>query len=431
MEGRLGHGFGDVRVHTDDFAGRQAQALGASAFTIGKDVFFGSGRYQPDTADGRRLVAHELVHTVQQRDRVVSRSALGPDSVSRPSDPLELEADRIAARVVADETDAASSPVATGSADHPSIQRFELPDIDLPSLGDLERGAQSLLETGESVLQQGAQAVKDVGEAAEQAVEWIATEAGQFALAEANALAGLFGGSVAVGPGGLTITLPNVPLFDGFELPEIPLPTIGGYFPLVEIPFLIGPIPVVAHAGVRLSGEPSIVVALGPALLRGISILIDPLHGHFRGTGQLYIAAALGPRVVLRAGLGAGVTVILPTAPPIPVSLVLDGGLRWTVTAPFIGAIQETVTVEYAGGALSIDTLSSLLAGVLLQIDLNAYVSARLNDRIICEYIWPGAHWQSGAAWELALPVTASGGPGGATATVGAIRSGDSRSRIS
>lgn len=66
MEGRFGQDFGDVRVHTDDAAARSAEALGASAFTRGRDVVFAPGRYAPGTPEGRRLLAHELAHVVQQ-----------------------------------------------------------------------------------------------------------------------------------------------------------------------------------------------------------------------------------------------------------------------------------------------------------------------------------------------------------------------------
>ena len=66
MEGRLGRDFGGVRVHSGGAAAAAAQAVGAKAFTVGNDVFFGAGRYGPQTDGGRRLLAHELVHTVQQ-----------------------------------------------------------------------------------------------------------------------------------------------------------------------------------------------------------------------------------------------------------------------------------------------------------------------------------------------------------------------------
>jgi hypothetical protein len=62
-EARLGRDLGDVRVHVD---ARAAEALHASAFTIGRDIVFGAGQYTPDTVHGRRLLAHELAHVVQQ-----------------------------------------------------------------------------------------------------------------------------------------------------------------------------------------------------------------------------------------------------------------------------------------------------------------------------------------------------------------------------
>jgi len=63
MESRFGYDFTDVRVHTDTQA---AEALNARAFTMGKDVVFGAGQYSPWTTAGKRLIAHELTHVVQQ-----------------------------------------------------------------------------------------------------------------------------------------------------------------------------------------------------------------------------------------------------------------------------------------------------------------------------------------------------------------------------
>jgi hypothetical protein len=58
--------FGQVRVHTDAKAAESAAALGALAYTVGPDVVFDAGRYEPETAAGRELLAHELTHVVQQ-----------------------------------------------------------------------------------------------------------------------------------------------------------------------------------------------------------------------------------------------------------------------------------------------------------------------------------------------------------------------------
>jgi hypothetical protein len=66
FEPRLGHDLKRVRIHTDGRAAEAARVLDAKAFTIGRDVVFGAGMYAPDTPPGRRLLAHELTHVVQQ-----------------------------------------------------------------------------------------------------------------------------------------------------------------------------------------------------------------------------------------------------------------------------------------------------------------------------------------------------------------------------
>jgi len=66
FEPRFGTGFSQVRVHTDSRAGETAKSINAKAFTRGKDVVFGSGHYSSGTVEGKRLLAHELAHVVQQ-----------------------------------------------------------------------------------------------------------------------------------------------------------------------------------------------------------------------------------------------------------------------------------------------------------------------------------------------------------------------------
>jgi len=80
MEGRLGHDFSQVRVHVGADAARSAAALDAAAFTIGADIVFNSGRFAPDSREGRQLLAHELTHVAQQRHMaspIVQRQSLG------------------------------------------------------------------------------------------------------------------------------------------------------------------------------------------------------------------------------------------------------------------------------------------------------------------------------------------------------------------
>src|SRR5690349_12395310 len=85
MESRFGHDFSRVRVHTDSKAAESASAVNARAYTVGQDVVFGSQQYAPTTNEGQLLLAHELVHVVQQ-----ATSASGPPvGVSDPSDKAE------------------------------------------------------------------------------------------------------------------------------------------------------------------------------------------------------------------------------------------------------------------------------------------------------------------------------------------------------
>jgi uncharacterized protein DUF4157 len=73
FEPRFGHDFGSVRVHTGTAAGDAANAIGARAFTIGRDIVFGSGEWSPETNGGKHLLAHELTHVVQQTPLVARR----------------------------------------------------------------------------------------------------------------------------------------------------------------------------------------------------------------------------------------------------------------------------------------------------------------------------------------------------------------------
>jgi hypothetical protein len=66
FEPRFGHDFSEVRVHTDAKAAESARSVNALAYTVGRDVVFGTGQYAPYSREGRRLLAHELGHVVQQ-----------------------------------------------------------------------------------------------------------------------------------------------------------------------------------------------------------------------------------------------------------------------------------------------------------------------------------------------------------------------------
>ncbi len=76
FEPRFGYDFSQVRVHMDVEAAESARVLNAQAYTVGQDIVFGTGQYAVETANGRRLLAHELTHVAQQPEtsaRVIRR----------------------------------------------------------------------------------------------------------------------------------------------------------------------------------------------------------------------------------------------------------------------------------------------------------------------------------------------------------------------
>jgi hypothetical protein len=90
FEPLFGHDFSQVRVHSGSNAAESARSLSARAFTAGRNIVFAEGRYRPGTPDGKRLLAHELAHVVQQ-----SRGGPVPTS-GHQAGRLESDADRAA-----------------------------------------------------------------------------------------------------------------------------------------------------------------------------------------------------------------------------------------------------------------------------------------------------------------------------------------------
>jgi hypothetical protein len=102
MEPRFGQDFSDVRIHADGPSGDAADAIDAVAYTVGRDVVFAHGTYQPSSDRGRKLLAHELTHVVQQRrgaPAMVQRdinSLRDPPTQRQTGNPLLLGLPRLA-----------------------------------------------------------------------------------------------------------------------------------------------------------------------------------------------------------------------------------------------------------------------------------------------------------------------------------------------
>jgi hypothetical protein len=114
MEPRFGQDLGAVRVHTGAMAAESAAAVNAHAFTVGRDIVFASGRHAPRTGEGRRLLAHELTHVVQQGASAPTSAAL---RIGPADDPFEREADRTASAIEA------PAPAASTGRAEPTVQR--------------------------------------------------------------------------------------------------------------------------------------------------------------------------------------------------------------------------------------------------------------------------------------------------------------------
>lgn len=101
MQGRLGHDFSDVRVHTDSRAADSAASVNAHAYTVGSNIVFQRDKFDPGSSAGKTMLAHELTHVVQQRSGPVDGTeTAGGVKVSDPSDRFEREAAANADRVM-------------------------------------------------------------------------------------------------------------------------------------------------------------------------------------------------------------------------------------------------------------------------------------------------------------------------------------------
>ncbi|MFI5750705.1 DUF4157 domain-containing protein [Streptomyces sp. NPDC051644] len=101
LEEQLGHDFSRVRLHSDRDSGALTDLLGADAVAVGQDIFFSEGAYLPGTAQGQRLLAHELLHTVQNPHGLGAlRAGRDLGAVSLPQQAIEREAESAAQDLV-------------------------------------------------------------------------------------------------------------------------------------------------------------------------------------------------------------------------------------------------------------------------------------------------------------------------------------------
>ncbi|MFI7019157.1 DUF4157 domain-containing protein [Streptomyces sp. NPDC050164] len=135
LEEQLGHDLGSVRLHTDRDASALTGMLGADAVAVGQDIFFGEGQYQPGTQQGRALLAHELLHTIQH-PFASGTLAAGRDlgQVSAPHEAAERAAEDTAQAVARGE----QAPEIAPEASTPAWMRYTTVHADRNRLEHLD-----------------------------------------------------------------------------------------------------------------------------------------------------------------------------------------------------------------------------------------------------------------------------------------------------
>jgi len=163
MESFFAADFSGVRIHV----GVQPAAIGALAFTIGQDIHFAPGQYDPNTSHGKQLLGHELAHVLQQRaGRVRNPFGSGVAVVQDPA--MEAEAERLGLRAAASPVQAKAAPHTrlappNGAASPQHSSRLIVNDYESPGPGQA-RKTEFLSSLRKSVVQNADNVLSKIGQ---------------------------------------------------------------------------------------------------------------------------------------------------------------------------------------------------------------------------------------------------------------------------
>ncbi|WP_369269479.1 DUF4157 domain-containing protein [Streptomyces sp. R11] len=139
LEERLGHDLSRVRLHTGRDAGQLTELLGADAVAVGQDIFFREGAFKPGTDEGRRLLAHELLHTVQNPHGLGAlRAGRELGAVSVPQQAIEREAEAAAQQLVPGQDHDPQTPEVEVGQATPGWLRYATVDADRRRMQELD-----------------------------------------------------------------------------------------------------------------------------------------------------------------------------------------------------------------------------------------------------------------------------------------------------
>ncbi|ATY09811.1 DUF4157 domain-containing protein [Amycolatopsis sp. AA4] len=324
MEQRFGQDFSQVRVYSDRTAAESAAWLGAKAYTVGERVVFGIGEYRPETASGRRSLAHELAHVVQQR------RGGGPAA----GHALERSADLAADAVVG------GGPVQVSGASAPGLARQAEPDsrVVLANLrGNRVFGA--------------ARAAVSVLSAPLRLLGWAITGAAIGMRASGNA-----GAVVGAGAGQDTMVFVNLEsgeaTTDVIGYGELGVGVTAGGSEAIVVALRLGPAGQAGNvSGAYAGGSVNVAVKL----LAGVGFSVST--GLFSGEeGWVAAAFSLGAEAGARASGSYGVSVADTVAPAIAAwtQRVATGLASGAQTASLIGQGITSVVAQMFGSVLGI-----------------------------------------------------------------------------
>ncbi len=390
----LGIDMRNVKVHTNYQAAETSKAINAKAFTHKNHIWLGQNQNPNDI----KLMAHELTHVVQQRagQPAIQRWPSWDDIAGGFGDAYDAVSD-----VAGDAYDAASD-IASDTIDTATDVAGDVIDTATDVASDV-------IDTATDVASDVIETVSDVTteavETAAGAIDWLATEAGQFARRFASAL----GGIISITSAGIRISIPGVCPVGAIPF-EIPIPSLNksSTVPVFELP--IGPdLFLSGSIGVAGTIAPEVQLQLGPICLRGVTILINPITNHYSISGGVSVTAAGSLGAEVRGGLRGelGLMTIVPFGPiPVPITLPLvglEGGLSGKIRGITAGTFHFGGGLDISGGIVRLNQTRNLDLGFAADLFLGAYAQLDAFGKNICRIYWQPLEWHGEIAASLGL----------------------------
>lgn len=391
MEKGFGRSFSHVRIHDTPRAAASAEGIGAHAYTVGNNIAFNRGQYQPSTDNGRFLLAHELAHTVQQAGAPRAENT----RISQPGDRHETQANRAASAVTSGAPMPALSP---GGA---VVARYSFDEF----LDDAGSVGSAIADVPGDILDVGSDVVDVVAGVASGVKDAI------YGIANAIGSAVSWDGTTAV------IDIPEFnpcPEIDfQMQLSDLGLdPTL--YFPVVAGALGIGIVEVVGVLGAEVNLDPGFGFQLagcnfGPGQIRIDALSFSP---SVSVAGQLSVKGSsmfsLGGDIGVSGDLFA---IIAWPDPPFVIMVPLVGlslGGTYQLMAQIGGEISGKTSANLGLGGVSAANLLSGDIGVGLDMSYGLYGSLSVLGADMCRVGWPldTHHWDAAASFDLATMIS-------------------------